>query len=118
MLRYMLTAIGCFVLGITGAAGYHYRDTINTLVYESSQLQQDLLTGELGPVTYLVFNDNFNKLEQYAELDQEILGVEQALNSNVAKVAFVSGASSSIAKLADLPFVGEMINRDVPMICH
>lgn len=118
ILRYTLTAVGCFALGIIAAAGFHYRDAINTLVYESSQVRQELLAGQLGPVTYLVFNDDFNKLQQYADSDEEILGVEQALNSNVAKVAFVSGTSPSIETLANLPFVGEMINRDVPMICH
>ncbi len=118
ILRYTLLAIGCFFAGFTAAAGYHFRDDINALVYASSQDRQNLLAGEYGPVTYLVFNDDFNQLKQFADSDAEILGVEQALNSNVAKVAFTSAKSPSIEALATLPFVSEMIHRDVPMICH
>lgn len=116
--QYIVAGVLFFTAGLGAAAAARHWDAINALLYASSLARHEIMAGTRGPVTYLVFNDNFDKLQEHANADADILGVEQALSSNVAKVAFVSADSASIKKLAQLPYIGEMINRNVPMICH
>jgi len=93
-------------------------DTASTLIYESSLAKYEVMTGERGPTTYLIFHNDFDTLQRFADEHEDILGVEQHEGSSVAKMAFVSATSLLIDEVRALPVVTSMINRNVPMLCH
>ena len=97
---------------------FRHWDTVNLLVYESSLAKYEVMTGERGPVTYLVFHTDLAALENITAAHDEILGVEQHDFSNVAKMAFQSADSPLITKVEQLAVVTDMISRHVPMLCH
>jgi len=93
-------------------------DTINALVYESSLAKFEVMSGQRGPTTYLIFHDDFSALQSMADTHEGILGVEQHVGSTVAKMAFVTAQSPLIEEVNQLAAVSSMINRNVPMLCH
>ncbi len=93
-------------------------DVAGTLLYESSLAKYEMMSGQRGPVTFLVFHDNLEVLSELADLHEGILGVEQHSKSNVAKIAFNSIDSPLIEVVRQLPQVESMINKRVPMLCH
>ncbi len=50
-------------------------DTANTLIYESSLARYEVMNGQRGPITFLVFHDNMPKLLAMAKQHEDILGV-------------------------------------------
>jgi len=94
-------------------------DKAFALFVESHQKKYNVMTGQVGPTTFLVLHDGMlEQLQAMAQNDPEILGVEQDPWSTVAKIAFTSIESASIEIVRKLPGVTGMINRNVPMICH
>jgi len=94
-------------------------DKAFALFLESHQKKYDVMTGQVGPTTFLVLHDGIlDQLQAFAKNDPEILGVEQDPLSTVAKIAFTSIESASIEVIRQLPGVTGMVNRNVPMICH
>jgi len=93
--------------------------TISTLFYESSLARYETMTGDRGPVTYLVSHDDLlGELQSLAEAQPDILGVEQDKRSNVAKIAFTTAQAPSIESISAMSGVTGMIRRNVPMLCH
>ncbi len=88
------------------------------LIYESSLAKYESMTGERGPMTYLIFHNDIVALQAMADKHDGILGVEQHTSSNVAKMAFASAKSPLIEQIRQLAEVSDMIKRNVPMICH
>lgn len=94
-------------------------DKALALFVESHQEKYDVMTGQVGPTTFLVLHDGIlEQLQSLAKSDPEILGVEQDPLGTVARIAFTSIESGSIEMVRQLPGVTGMINRNVPMICH
>jgi len=109
---FFLTAWGATALALNW-------DKAFALFVESHQKKYDVMTGQVGPTTFLVLHDGmFEQLQAMAQKDPEILGVEQDPWSTVAKIAFTSIESASIEIVRQLPGVTGMVNRNVPMICH
>lgn len=107
-----------FTIGFLTTVLVLHWDTVNALIFESNLAKYEIMSGQRGPATYLVFHSDFAALQSMADSSSEILGVEQHLGSNVAKMAFVSVTSPLIQTVAELPEVSDMINRNVPMLCH
>jgi len=119
-----LTAYALLFIVFFGAAWGVTALTLNwdkafALFLESHQKKYDVMTGQVGPTTFLVLHDGIlEQLQAFAKNDPEILGVEQDPLSTVAKIAFTSIESASIEIIRQLPGVTGMVNRNVPMICH
>lgn len=116
--NYSLIAVCFFGLSYLATLLVVHWETANTLLYESSLAKFEVMSGQRGPTTYLIFHNDFNALQNMANLHDGILGVEQHEGSTVAKMAFQTAKSPLIAQVGDLPSVSRMINRNVPMLCH
>lgn len=115
----LILLAGCFVVGWVGSLAYQHRNAILTVFVESHLNKYQVMTEEIGPVTYLVMHEGIlDQLQQVSDSDPEILGVEQHKWSSAAKIAFVSASSTSIDAIGKLTGVNEMIRRNVPMLCH
>jgi len=115
---YTLIGVVAFSFGYLSILLIKNWDTNNILIYESSLAKYEVMTGEQGPTTYLIFHNDFAALQQMAAANEGILGVEQHVASNVAKMAFVDAKSPLISEVRRLASVSNMINRNVPMLCH
>jgi len=115
---YGMVAVMAFGFGFLATFLVNNWDTINTLFYETSLAKYEIMSGQRGPATYLIFHEDFTALQTMADQHTGILGVEQAMGSNVAKMAFVSAKSPLIEDVRQLASVSSMINRNVPMMCH
>jgi len=116
--HYLIVGFCLFGLSTLTTILIRHWDLVNTLVYESSLVKYEVMSGERGPTTYLVFHTDFTVLQAMADRHDEILGVEQDDRSNVAKIAFTSAKSPLIDEVRQLAVVSDMINRNVPMLCH
>jgi len=87
-------------------------------MYEASLAKYEVMSGQRGPTTYLIFHNDLAVLQKFASTHDGVLGVEQHTGSNVAKMAFVSAKSPLIQEVGQLAAVSDMINRNVPMMCH
>jgi len=112
--------IGCCAFGLSTLATLLVTNwgTVNALIYESSLAKYEVMSGERGPTTYLISHNDYAALQAMAHMHEGILGVEQHAGSNVAKMAFVDAKSPLIEEVRQLAAVSNMINRNVPMICH
>lgn len=117
-MQYTIIGFTAFGLSILTTVLVTHWDTVNTLIYESSLAKYEMMNGERGPTTYLISHDNYAVLQEMANANEDILGVEQHQGSNVAKMAFISAQSPLIEEVRQLSVVTNMINRNVPMICH
>ena len=116
--RAALVAAGAFALGWAGAAAVRAAPAALALYHQANEAKYLVMSGQAGPVTYLVEHRDLGMLEALARADDTILGVEQyALPATVA-VAFVGAEAPGIARVAALPGTGSMRRRRVPMICH
>lgn len=116
---YPATGFVCISFALLGYFISMHWTTISELFYESSLAKYETMTGDRGPVTYLVQHDGLlDTLQTLAQSSPDILGVEQDKRSNVAKIAFTAADASSIASIEALPGVTGMLRRNVPMICH
>jgi len=114
----VIVGFGAFLLSALTTVLVRHWGTINTLIYESSLAKYEVMSGQRGPTTYLIFHTDFYALQSMADKHDGILGVEQHEGSNVAKMAFISAKSPLIEEVGQLAVVSSMINRNVPMICH
>lgn len=115
---YALVALAgfCLAFGITHlVTNWKF---ISTLFYETNLARYEVMAGERGPTTYLVFHKNLGDLQNLADANEDILGVEQSDFSSVAKMAFRSAQSPLIETVRQHPSVMNMVNRNVPMLCH
>lgn len=118
LIGYALLAFCAFGVAYLATILVVHWDTVNTLIYESSLAKYEVMTGQRGPTTYLVFHNDLAALQNFANAHDDVLGVEQHLGSNVAKMAFVSAKSTLIQEVSQLAAVSDIISRNVPMLCH
>jgi len=118
LVPYLIMGFCLFVLSYLATVLFVHRDTVNTLIFESSLAKYEVMSGQRGPTTYLIFHNNFAELQTLADTHDDILGVEQHEGSTVAKMAFLSAQSPLIEQVRNSTAVSSMINRNVPMLCH
>jgi len=117
--------VGVAVLGLCfGLIGWLigfswvHRWDISELWYQASEQKYLTMTGQAGPVTYLVTHNNFDSLEALAMHDEDILGVEVYELPDKAAVAFTRADTASIGRVRDSEFVSVMRQQIIPMMCH
>jgi len=105
-------------LGWLGGFAWQHRATINRLWFEASEQRYLTMTGDIGPVTYVVALDDYAAVEQ-AALDLDgVLGIEVHEYPSLAAIAFRTADSPAIERIAALDTVTSMTKKFVPMICH
>lgn len=117
-ISYSLLTVIFFVLGYGASFLFYNWQSLGDLYLEASQARYEIMSGQRGPVTYLVTHNDLPALRKVAAGESDIMGVEQHAYSTVAKVAFISAKSPAIERLQNHPLVIGMTRRDVPMICH
>ena len=76
------------------------------------------MTGDVGPVTYLVTHDDPRAFARDALALEGVLGVEPYDYPRLSAIAFENGESAAIERVGELPGVSHLQRRHVPMICH
>ena len=116
--RWLVVPVAAFALGWVVVAAVRAAPGAFALYLQASETKYLVMSGAVGPVTYLVEHDDLGALERLAREDDSVLGAEQyALPSTVA-VAFVDRDASGIGAVAALAGTRSMVRRRVPMICH
>ena len=116
--RFLVVPVAAFVLGWLAVAAARAAPGLFELYLAANENKYLVMSGQVGPVTYLVEHDDLAALERLAREDGSVLGAEQyALPATVA-VAFADPDAPGIATVAALPGTRSMIRRRVPMICH
>jgi len=105
-------------LGWLGGFAWQNRATINRLWFEAAEQRYLTMTGEVGPVTYVVEIDDYVAVEQAALNLDGVLGIEVHQYPSLAAIAFKTADSPAIERIAALDSVGSMNKKFVPMICH
>lgn len=104
--------------GWLGGFAWQNRATIERLWFEAAEQRYLTMTGDVGPVTFVVSVDDYATVEQ-AALDLEgVLGVEMHEFPSLAAIAFRTADSPAIERIAALDAVSDMTKKFVPMICH
>ena len=114
----LILCLFVFMISTGGTFLWHNRSLINQLYYEASLERYGVMTGEIGPVTYLVHHQDFRQLEMITRENEDILGIEIWRNPNIAAMAFTSTDSPLIQKIEKMDIVSRMERRVIPMICH
>lgn len=115
---YLFLFVFCFGLGIGGHYIWQNWERINELFYTASEQKYRTMTGEAGPVTFLVYHSDFDALDRFADKQDDVIGVEIFRYPNVSAIAVESDNSDSIVQLGSLAFVDKIERRVVPMLCH
>ena len=116
--RWLVVPAAAFALGWLGTAAVRAAPGLFELYLRANEHKHLVMSGGIGPVTYLVEHDDPAALERLARDDDSVLGVEPyALPATVA-VAFVDRDAPGIGAVAALPDTRSMVRRRVPMICH
>ena len=108
----------CAVIGWLGGYAWVHRITIGELWLKASEQKYLTMTGQAGPVTYLVTHTNYQAMEEYALKLDDVLGVEVYELPDKAAIAFTEAGSTSIAALSNSEFVVTMNQQIIPMMCH
>ena len=108
----------CAVIGWLGGFAWVHRATIGELWFKASEQKYLTMTGEAGPVTYLVTHTDYGAIENFAFTHDGVLGVEVYELPNKAAVAFTEAGISSIEVLKNSEFVLAMNQQIIPMMCH
>lgn len=117
-IAYSLFFLLMMMVGAAGAFGWSNRDLLVDLWYSANEQRYLVMAGEVGPVTYLVYHQDYAKLEAVAYANKDILGVEMYEFPAVAAMAFTGADAQSIEIVNQLPGVQKMTRKQVPMICH
>lgn len=105
-------------VGAAGAFGWSKKEALLKLWYTANEQRYLVMSGEVGPVTYLVYHDDYSILENAAYANDDILGVEMYEFPQIAAIAFTRNDAESIPWVGQLPGVRKMLRKQVPMICH
>jgi len=105
-------------VGALAAFGWSNRDSVIELWQTGTEQRELVMSGQIGPVTYLLNHDDYSALEAAAAAHSDILGVEMYRLPNTIAIAFSDASSPTINTVRDLPGVERMMRRTVPMLCH
>lgn len=107
-----------FLLAASASFAWNNRQLITDLFIEASENRYAVMSGEAGPATFYVFHNDFAALEKITQSNDDILGIEPSDYSGIAAMAFVNLESSAVSMIKDHPSVRNMVQRNIPMICH
>lgn len=113
-----LLGLCCLVIGWLVGFTWVNRATIGELWLQASEQKYLTMTGEAGPVTYLVTHTDYASVEAFGYKHDEVLGVEIYAYPDKAAVAFTTAESASILTLSNSDFVVAMNQQVIPMMCH
>ena len=113
-----LLGLCCALIGWLGGYAWVHKATIGDLWLKASEQKYLTMTGEAGPVTYLVTHTNYQAVEAFAVEHDEVLGVEVYELPDKVAVAFTEADSASIDALKQSKFVIAMNQQIIPMMCH
>jgi len=109
----------CFMaMGWLGSFAWLKRADISDLLLQASQQKYLTMTGEAGPVTYLVQHTGYQELESFSLKHEDVLGVEVYELPDKAAIAFSRADTASINKVRNSPYVLTMKQQVIPMMCH
>lgn len=117
-LLYLILFLVLFALSALATVGWQNRAYISQLFYQSSLARHQVMTGEAGPATFYVFHSNYGALEQLARSRDDILGIETSEFSGVAAMAFTSLDVDGVELIRTHPDVVNMVQQNIPMLCH
>jgi len=118
---YFGIAVLCFcfmAIGWLGSFAWLKRVEISDLLLQASQQKYLTMTGEAGPVTYLVQHTGYQELESFSLTHEDVLGVEVYELPDKAAIAFSRADTESISKVRNSPYVLAMTQQIIPMMCH
>ncbi len=118
MLGVVVLCLCCVAIGWMASFSWIKRTEIADLLLQSSQQKYLTMTGEAGPVTYLVQHTGYKELEAFTLEYDDVLGIEVYEFPDKAAVAFNRADASSINKLKNSPYVLAMKQQIIPMMCH
>ena len=107
-----------FLLAASASFAWNNRQLISDLFVEASENRYAVMSGEAGPATFYVFHNDFDALEKITQSTDDILGIEPSPYSGIAAMAFVNLESSAVSLINDHPSVRNMVQKNIPMICH
>jgi len=109
----------CFIaIGWLASFTWLNRTEIADMLLQSSQQKYLTMTGEIGPVTYLVQHTGYQELEAFSLKHEDVLGVEVYELPDKAAIAFSRADTQSINKVRNSPYVLAMTQQVIPMMCH
>ncbi len=115
--------LGCLVLApatvgwLVGVLWVHW-PFVSDMWYEASVQRYLTMTGQVGPVTYLVTHDDFDALQASVASLDGVLGIEVHRHPDRAAIAFQDAGIEAIETVHELPTVSSMQQAYIPMICH
>lgn len=115
---YALFFLIMMMVGALAAFGWSKRDSLIEFWQTGNEQRQLVMSGQIGPVTYLLNHDDFSMMESVAKEHADILGVEMYRFPNTIAIAFSDAATPTINTVRDLPGVERMMRRQIPMLCH
>lgn len=115
---YILLCAVVFAVTWLAAWGWLNRGLITDLFYQSSLARYQVASGEAGPATFFVFHNDFKALETISQKEESILGIELTEYKGVAAMAFTSIDVASVDLIRQHPAVRNMLQKDIPMMCH
>jgi hypothetical protein len=118
LLLYPVFFVLMVAVGAAGAFGWSKKDVLVELWYTANEQRYLVMSGGVGPVTYLVYHDDYSLLEEAAYTHDDILGVEMYKFPETAAMAFTGADAASIEMIANFPSVRKTVRKRVPMICH
>ena len=104
--------------GWIGGFAWRERTLIARLWLDANEQRYLTMTGDVGPVTYLVTHDDPRAFARAALALDGVLGVEPYDYPRLSAIAFEDGESAAIGRVGELPGVSHVQRRHVPMICH
>lgn len=118
LVGYGFLFIMLFLLATSASFAWNNRTLITDLFYEASENRYAVMSGEAGPATFYVFHNDFAALEKITQSNEDILGIEPSDYSGIAAMAFVTLESSAVTLINEHPSVRNMVQKNIPMICH
>ncbi|MFK7889865.1 MAG: hypothetical protein AB8B63_03535 [Granulosicoccus sp.] len=98
LFAYALYFLLVSLVGAAGAFGWSNRILFADLWYSAYEQRYLVMIGEVGPVTYLVYHEDYTVLEAATCNKEDILGVEMYEFPSMAAMAF-TGADAHFCQL-------------------
>jgi len=118
LISYVLLCTVIFAVTWLGSLGWLNRGLIVDLFQQSSLARYQVANGTVGPATFYVFHNDFKTLETISQNTDTILGIELTEYKDVAAMAFASLDVDAVSMIREHPAVRNMLQKDIPMICH
>lgn len=115
---YLLFFLIMMAVGVLAAFGWSQRDSIFELWQTANEQRHLVMSGQVGPVTYVLNHDDYSVMESVAKEHSDILGVEMYRFPNTIAIAFSNAGTPTINTVREMPGVERMVLKEVPMLCH